>query len=73
MLNLFGVVECPRSMVNWSEGTTALSICVFCCLLKLFVLSGIQYIYGGVGGGYMCKRYVCILLYLDFIQCSGML
>ena len=40
MLNLFGVVECPRSMVE-------------------------------LDGGYMCLQYMCILLYVKLIWCSG--
>ena len=39
MSNLFGVVVCHRSMVDW---------------------------------GSVCPRYLCIMLYVKLIQCSGL-
>ena len=36
MWNLISVVIFHRSMVNWKEGRSALSICTFCYMLNLF-------------------------------------
>ena len=44
-----------------------------CILLyvKLIWCSGIPYTYGQLGGGYICPKYMCIVLYVKHIQHSG--
>ena len=51
-------------------GTTGLSICAFCYMFNLFgvVVFSKSWL---IGGGYMCQRYMCILLYVKLNQCSG--
>ena len=60
-------------------GTSALSICAF-CYIQCEILFGVGwpwYMYsinfclGSIGGGYMCPKYMCIVLYVKWIQCSG--
>ena len=57
MLNLFGVVVFHRTMVNWSRGG-------FCgvAVFNTFMVNW---------RGCICPKYMCILLYVKLIQCSG--
>ena len=49
---------------------TALGIFPF-FYVKLIWCSGVPQIYGQLEkGGYVCPRYMCILLYVKLIQCS---
>ena len=49
-------------------------------ILRSSVVGVIRYMYSihlwygipiGIGGGYICPKYMCILLYVKHIQCSG--
>ena len=61
MCNIFGVVVFYISIVNWRRGW------------KLIQCSGVPEIYCQLEEeeGYICPRYMCILLYVQHIQCSG--
>ena len=39
--------------------------------VKLLLYSSIAYIYGQLEEGYICPKYMCILLYVKHIQCTG--
>ena len=67
MLNLFGVVVFHRCMVNWRRGALVdvhSAICetylVQCYSILLWLIRG-----------YICPEYMCILLYVKLIWCSG--
>ena len=68
MLNLFVVVVFHRSMVNWRRG--GLGICAFCYMLNL---CGVVVFHTSMVDwrGYICPEYMCILLYVKLIWCSG--
>ena len=65
MLNLFGIVVFHRSMVSWKEG---LGICAFCFMLNLCGVVVSIHLWSIGGGGHW---YMCILLYVKLIWCSG--
>ena len=61
----------PEIYGQLEEPLRGLDICAFCYMLKLLWCNSIQYIYGQLGGGYICPKYMCILLCVKHIQCSG--
>ena len=63
MLNVFSVVVFHMSMVNWSGGHSAI------CETYLVLWDSIHL--WSIGGGYICPKYMCILLYVKLIWCSG--
>ena len=68
MWKLFGVVVFHKSMVNWRK--EGLGICAFCsmwnfCGVAVFHTSMVSW------RGYICPKYMCILLYVTHIWCSG--
>ena len=65
--NLFSVVVFHRSMVNWRRG---LGICAFCYMWNLFGVA-VFHTYLVSWRGYICPKYMCILLYVKLIWCSG--
>ena len=68
MLNLFGVVVFHRSMVNWRRGALVYvhsAICETYFGVVVFHTSMVNW------RGYICPKYMCILLYVKLIQCSG--
>ena len=60
MLNVFSVVVSHRSVVNWRRGSWYMCILVS---VELIWCSSIPYIYGQLDG-YICPKYMCILLYV---------
>ena len=69
---------CEKYLVQWhsidlwsiGECTCALGICAFCYMLNLF--SVVVFHRTMVNWrGYICPKYICILLYVKLIQCSG--
>ena len=66
ILNLFGVVVFHRCMVNWSRGALVYVYSAICLNLCAVVVSIDLWSIGG--GGHW---YVCILLYVKLIWCSG--
>ena len=69
MWHWFGVVVLQRFMVNW-WGTSAMSICAFCYMWNLFGV--VMFQRSMVDWGYGCHGYMCILLYVKPIWCSGL-
>ena len=56
----------------WSigGGTSALSICTFCYMLNIFHI--VVFHTSKVNWrGYICPKYMCFLLYVKLIWCSG--
>ena len=68
MLNIFHVVVFHRSMVNWRRGALVYVHSVICetSLVKWYSIH-----LWSIGGGYSCPKYMCILLYVKLIWCSG--
>ena len=62
MRNLVGVVFFHRSIVNWRRGW-GLSALVLWSSRDLWSIEG--------GVGSVCHGYICILVYVKFIWCSG--
>ena len=44
---------------------------VHSAICETFWCSGIPYIYSQLEWGYICPKYMCILLYVKLIQCNG--
>ena len=55
-------------MVNWRDGTSALSICAFCYMLNLFC---VVVFHRSMVTWRRGPCYMCILLYVKLIWCSG--
>ena len=55
--------------LQWG-GTSAITICAFCSVLNLF---GVVVFHRSVVNwrGYICPKYMCILLYVKFLRCSS--
>ena len=68
MWKLFGVVVFHRSMVNWRK--EGLCICAFC---SMWNFCGVAVLHRSMVNwrGYICPKYMCILLYVTHIWCSG--
>ena len=69
MFNLCGVVVFHRSIVN---GGGSLGICAFCYMWNFF---GVAVFHTSMVNWreYICPQYMCILLYVKPIWCSGVL
>ena len=74
MSNFFGVVVLHRSMVDWRRGwgKSAMGICAFFYMQILFgvVVHCIDLWSIGEGGS-VCHGYMCSLLYVKLLWCSG--
>ena len=70
MYNFCDVVVFLICMVNQMGSTSVLSVCAFCYIGKLF---GVVVFYRSMvnWSWYICPMYMCILLYVTHIQCSG--
>ena len=68
MLNIFGVVVFHRSIVNLRRG---LGICAFCYVWNLFGVAVSHTSMVNWIGRYICPQYMCILLDVKHIWCSG--
>ena len=64
--HLFSVVVLYRSMVNWRRGwgQSAMGICAFCYMWNFCSVVVFQ-------RSMLCLWYMCILLYVKLIWCSG--
>ena len=58
-------------MVAIGGGTSALSICAFCYMLNIFEVVIFHTSMANWSGGTSVPKYLCILLYVKHIQCSG--
>ena len=47
------------------------SVYVHSAICETFWCSGIPYLYGQLERGNICHKYMCILLYVKLIWCSG--
>ena len=58
----------PQMYGQLEEG--ALGVCAFCYMFNIF---GVVVFYRSMINwrGYLCSKYMCILLYVKLIQCSG--
>ena len=72
MLNLFGVVVFHRCMVNWRRGALVYVHSAI-CETYLVVSRGIPCVHSMVDwrGIHLPSQYMCILLYVKLIWCSG--
>ena len=70
LLNLFSVVVFYRSMVNWRRGAL---VYVHSAICETYVVLWYSIHLWSIGGEYICPKYMCILLFVKLIQCSGML
>ena len=70
--NLFGVAIFHTSMVNCKWVHLPYSICAFCYMLNVFGVLVFHTSMVNCRRGYMCLSYMCILLYVQLIWCSGM-
>ena len=63
------LIQCSGILDLWSIGEGGLGICAF-CLLKLL---GVVVFHRSMVNwrGYICPKYMCILLYVKLIWCSG--
>ena len=68
MWNFYGVAVFHTSMVNWREGTSALSICVFCYIWNVF---SVVVFHTSMVNWRRGPWYMCILLYVYLLWCSG--
>ena len=59
------------SMMPVLGGTFVMGICAFLYMWHWFSVVVFQQIYGWLGRGYICHGYMCILLYVTLIWCSG--
>ena len=64
------LIQCSGTIDLWSNGGGGLGICAFHYMLNLF---GVVVFHRSMVDwrGYMCPRYMCILLYVKRIHCSG--
>ena len=68
MRNLFGVVVFHRSMVKWRRWAL---VYVHSAICATYVVQWYSIDLCSHGGGCICPRYMCILLYVELMQCSG--
>ena len=73
---LFDVVVLHRYMLYWRRGVggqSAMGICAFCYIWNLFWCNRFPEMYSQLEEGVrsICHAYLCILLYLKLIWCSG--
>ena len=68
MWNLFDVVVYHTSMINWRGGFGIYALCYMWnfCGVAVYHTSMVNW-----RGRYICPKYMCILLYLKVMQCSG--
>ena len=69
MRNLFGVVVFHRSMVKWRRWAL---VYVHSAICATYVVQWYFIDLCSHGGGCICPRYMCILLNVELMQCSGM-
>ena len=70
MLNLIWCMWYSMDLWSIGGGTSVLSICAFCYMWNIF---GVVVFHRFMVNwrGYMCPRYMCILLYVKLMWCSG--
>ena len=71
-VKLFWCSGIPYIYGQLDRGTCALSICAFCYMLNVF---GVVVFHRSMVNwrGYICPKYMCILLYVKLIWCSSIL
>ena len=69
--NFSGVVVFHICMVNCRGDTSAWSICALCYMLNIFGVVVFHTSMVNCHGGYICLKYMCIVLYVKCIWCSG--
>ena len=67
MLNLFCVVLFYRSVVNLRRGTL---VYVHSTICQTYLVQWYSIHLWSTGGGFICPKYMCILIYVKTIQCS---
>ena len=77
MWNLFGVVVFDISMVNWIGGTSILKYMCILLYVETYLVFGVMvfdillYLWSNGGRGYICQKYMSIVLYVKCIWCSS--
>ena len=72
--NLFGAVVFQRSMLDWRSGGVSLSwVYMYSAVYETYLVQWFPEIYAWLeeGVGSVCHGYMCILLYMKLIWCSG--
>ena len=69
MLNVFSVLVFHTSMVSWRKGTL---VYVHSAICETYLVQQYSiHLWSIAVVGYSCPKYMCILLYVKHIQCSG--
>ena len=71
MSNLFDIVVFHRSMVNWRKGVHVPYVYLHSSICKIYSVQLCFIDLWSNGAQYICPRYMCILLYVKPIWCSG--
>ena len=70
-VKLFWCSGIPYISGQLEVGTSALSICTFCYMLNIFGVVEFHTSMVNWSGGYICPKYMCILLYVKLMWYSG--